>query len=307
MEVNEVFPGVLEMHMTYGKDTPGLMSEGSFPHAVWYVAGEHPALLDPGPTVVAEATLRTLRDLGHDPNDIEYIVPSHLHVDHGGACGWLVRELPNAKEVLHSRAVPYMRDIEKLAEGTRQVFGDDWEENFGVLLPVPEEKMVIVEDGSKLEMGGKPYEIVFMPGHSLDHIGVWDVENEALYSGHGLGNYMPLRFMPDPPMTLPYFDVDAAVSSIRKARDLKPRYLLPAHTGFLASNPAYAIDAVERVTVEIGDMIKRAMADGVTTEAMDEQVRTYLFGNPDLADRSFMHVVLSYVRFYERQARHKNS
>ena len=144
-----------------------------------------------------------------------------------------------------------------------------------------------------------------MPGHSLDHIGLYDETNEALYSGHGLGNYMPHRFMPDPPMTLPYFDVAASIDSIRRARDLKPRYLLPAHTGFLAANPAFAIDAVERVTIELGEIIQAGIREGTSQERMEEQVRAYFFAKPDKADRSYLPTVQAYVNYYERQDRRR--
>lgn len=303
MDIEEVFPGVYEMRTTYGWDTAGILVDGTFPHAVWYVAGPTPALLDPGPTTIAEETLEAIRGLGYDPEAIEYVIPSHIHVDHAGAAGWLVRELPKAKAVIHTRGAPYMLDVERLAAGTAEVFGSAWEEIFGELLPVPEDRLLTVEDGVKLELGGRPYRVVFMPGHSLDHIGIYDEEHRALYCGHGLGNYMPHRFMPDTPYTLPYFDVEASLASIQKARKLDPRYLLPVHTGFLASNPAFSIDSVERVTVEIGEIVKSGMAAGAAAEAIEHDVRTYLFAKPEKADRSYMPVVVAYMRYYERQQR----
>ena len=303
MDVEEVFPGVFEMRTTYGRDTARLFTEGAFPHAVWFVAGPTPALLDPGPTVVAEETLEELGKMGYDPNDIEYVVPSHIHVDHGGGCGWLVKELPKAKAVIHSRGAPFMLDVSRLIAGTAAVFGEEWEDIFGDLSPVPEDRLVTVEDGSTLELGGKTHRIVFMPGHSLDHMGVYDETNQALYCGHGLGNYKPERFMPDPPMTLPYFDVEASLASIRRARDLAPRYLLPVHSGFLASNPGFAIDAVERVTIAVGDIVKAGMEAGTTPEVIEDEVKTYMFANPAKADRSYMPVVRSYMAYYERLQR----
>jgi glyoxylase-like metal-dependent hydrolase (beta-lactamase superfamily II) len=303
MDVREVFPGVLEMHTTYGRDTAGLLTDGAFPHAVWYIEGPSPALLDPGPTVVAEETLDALRDLGYDPGEIEYIVPSHIHVDHSGGSGWLVGELPKAKVFIHSRGAPYVINPERLIQGTAQVFGEEWENVFGSVLPVPEDKLVSVEDGDPLNMGARPYEVIFMPGHSLDHMGIFDKTHQALYCGHGLGNYMPDRFMPDPPMTLPYFDVKASLESIRRARELAPRYLLPVHTGFLAANPAFAIDSVERVTMELGAIVQDGTGKGLTPEAIEVQVRTYFFADPERADRSYMPVVQAYMTYYERERR----
>ena len=303
METEQIFPGVWEFRTTYGRDTAELFTDGAMPHAAWFVAGEHPAILDPGPTSIAEELLDAIRALGHETDDIEWIVPSHVHIDHAGGCGWLVRELPQAKAVFHTRGAPFMRDTSRLIAGTADVFGETWQDVFGELLPVPDDRLVTVEDGDRLQIGGSGYRIVFMPGHSLDHIGVYDEERGALYCGHGLGNYKPPRFLPDPPMTLPYFDVDASLASIRKARELAPKYLLPVHSGFLASNPAFAIDAVERITVELGEIVKQGMADGRSEAQMEDDVRRHLFADPAKADRSYMPVVISYVRYYERQAR----
>ena len=303
METEQIFPGVWEFRTTYGRDTAELFTDGAMPHAAWFVAGEHPAILDPGPTSIAEELLDAIRALGHETDDIEWIVPSHIHIDHAGGCGWLVRELPQAKAVFHTRGAPFMRDTSRLIAGTADVFGETWQDVFGEILPVPDDRLVTVEDGDRLQIGGSDYRIVFMPGHSLDHIGVYDEERGALYCGHGLGNYKPPRFLPDPPMTLPYFDVDASLASIRKARELAPKYLLPVHSGFLASNPAFAIDAVERITVEIGEIVKQGMADGKSEAQMEDDVRRHLFADPAKADRSYMPVVISYVRYYERQAR----
>lgn len=307
METEQLFPGVWELRTSYGRDTAELFTDGPMPHAAWFVAGERPGILDPGPASIAEELLDAIQQLGHEPGDIEWIVPSHIHIDHAGASGWLVRELPRAKAVFHSRGAPFMRDTTRLADGTAEVFGDAWEAVFGPLLPVPEDRMQTVEDGDALALGDGEYRVVFMPGHSLDHIGVYDERRGALYCGHGLGNYKPHRFMPDPPMTLPYFDVDASLASIRKARELSPNYLLPVHSGFLAADPSFAIDAVERVTVEIGEIVKAGMAAGKSEAEMEDDVRKYMFADPTRADRSYRPVVVSYVRYYERQARRAKS
>ena len=110
METEQIFPGVWEFRTTYGRDTAELFTDGAMPHAAWFVAGEHPTILDPGPTSIAEELLDAIRALGHETDDIEWIVPSHIHIDHAGGCGWLVRELPQAKAVFHTRGAPFMRD-----------------------------------------------------------------------------------------------------------------------------------------------------------------------------------------------------
>jgi glyoxylase-like metal-dependent hydrolase (beta-lactamase superfamily II) len=303
MNIEEIFPSVFQLTTTYGKDTAGLLTDGAFPHTVWFITGPHPALLDPGPTVVAQETVATIKEMGFNPDSIEYIIPSHIHIDHGGGCGWLVKILPKAKAVIHSRGMAYMTEVSRLASGTAAVFGDDWIDIFGELLPIPNDRAVAVEDGSMFDLGGSPYKIIFMPGHSLDHIGVYDENNRALYCGHGLGNYMPDRLMPDPPMTLPYFNVAESLASIQKARELSPRYLLPVHTGFLAADPNFAIDAVERVTIALGEIIKEGMETGASPEETETVVKRYMFADPNKADRSYMPVVQAYSTYFEREQR----
>ncbi|MBL76178.1 MAG: hypothetical protein CL763_04580 [Chloroflexi bacterium] len=301
MDAEQIFPGVWELRTSYGVDTAELFTDGPMPHAAWFIAGDQSAILDPGPTSIAEELLDAIRKLGYETDLIDLVIPSHIHIDHAGASGWLVKELPHARAVFHTRGAPFMRDVARLTAGTADVFGEEWEEIFGPLLPVPDEKMTIVEDGSAFKLGGNDYRIVFMPGHSLDHIGIFDEGNKALYCGHGLGNYKPHRYMPDPPMTLPYFDVDSSIESIRKARNLEPEYLLPVHSGFLASNPSFAIDAVERVTIELGEIIKKGMLEGLSDSDIEHSVRRYMFADPSKSDRSYLPLVISYRTYYERQ------
>jgi len=307
MDVRQVLPGVWEMRMTYGRDPSGLFGGGPLPHTLWYVGGPSPALLDPGPTVVAREALRALRGLGYDPEGIEYVVPSHIHVDHGGSCGWLVRELPRATVVLHRRGAPYLLETTRLREGTAAVFGPQWEDLFGPLLPVPQERLLAVEDGHTLSLGGRQHRVLFLPGHSLDHIGVYDEEMGALYCGHALGQYYPGRPLPDPPSTLPYFDVEAALASMARIGEIAPRYVLLAHGGLLAGEPAPFIRAAQQVTREVGEIVLKGMEEGVPPEGIEKRVRAYLFGDPDKAGRSYMLTVRSYMTYYERKGRGKQA
>ena len=304
METDQLFPGVWELRTSYGRDTAELFTDGPMPHAAWFVAGEHPGILDPGPTSIAEELLDAVRKLGHETGDIEWIVPSHIHVDHAGASGWLVRELPRAKAVFHSRGAPFMRDTARLADGTAEVFGDAWETVFGPLLPVPDDKMRTVEDGDALALGDGEYRVVFMPGAlARPHRRLRRTTRRALLRSRPRqlqGAPLHAGSAHDPPLLS---TSTRASPSIRRARELSPQYLLPVHSGFLASNPAFAIDAVERVTVEIGEIVQAGMAAGKNEADMEDDVRTYLFADPAKADRSYRPVVVSYVRYYERQAR----
>jgi len=303
MQVEEIFPGVYEMRSVYGRDSSGLFGGQPIPHALWYIAGPTPALIDPGPTVVARQALEEIRKLGHDPEALEYAIPSHIHIDHAGAGGWLARTLPRVKVVIHSKGAPFLLDPTRLRQGTASVFGPNWEDLFGPLDPVPEDRLLAVEDGAEFILGGRRHRILHLPGHSLDHIGVYDEDLDALYCGHALGQYNPGRFFPDPPATLPWFDVSASLASIARIRDLNPRYVLPVHSGFLPMRPAWAVDLVERVTRELRDLIQQGAEEGLDLDALDERVRAHLFGLPHKAGRSYRTTVQAYLGYFERQRR----
>ena len=103
MDVEQIFPGVWELRTSYGQDTAELFTDGPMPHAAWFIAGEQSAILDPGPTSIAEEILYAIRKLGYETDLIESIIPSHIHIDHAGAAGWMVDQLPSAKAIFHTR------------------------------------------------------------------------------------------------------------------------------------------------------------------------------------------------------------
>ncbi|MBI3953863.1 MAG: MBL fold metallo-hydrolase, partial [Chloroflexi bacterium] len=93
----EVAPGVFEI-IIRGAGTPPLPGMGGASQfAAWFLTGASPTLIEPGPTVAAKEALQAIAALGYDPDAIQYLVPTHIHVDHGGGCGWVAQQLPRLK------------------------------------------------------------------------------------------------------------------------------------------------------------------------------------------------------------------
>lgn len=305
MQVEEIFPGVFEMRTSYGTDTAGLITDGApLPHVAWYVRGPNAALLDPGPTVVAQEALEAISDLGDDLDDLAYAIPSHIHVDHAGAAGWLAKQLPRVKVVIHRSGTRFLTDTSRLRTGTEAVFGPGWErEIFGSLIPVPEERLIHAEEGMVLDAGGREQRIVHLPGHSPDQIGVYDPAYGALYCGHAIGQFRPGFHIPDPPATLPYFDVEATLTSLDRIRRMQPRYLLTVHFGGIYANPEWLVDSAERVTRELWDLVRQGTEEGLPLETIEERVRVHLFADPRRADHSYHSLVRGYQGYLQRQER----
>ena len=301
-QVREAIPGVFEVALELGEDPVGFFGGGPIAYSLWFLRGPSAAIIDPGPTTVATVGLQAIRDLGYDPSEVEYVVPTHIHVDHGGACGYLVQELPRAKAVIHARGAEHARDPSRLIAGTAAVFGERWQDLFGAILPVPEERLLVVEDGDALVMGGRRHRVVYLPGHAPHHIGIYDEEMGAIYCGHGLGMPRPGSPLPDPPSTLPFFDVDAALASIAKVRDLNPRYIFYSHYGLGGADPRAEIDTAERVTREMGEIVTRGMAEGASPEEMERRLAAYVYGEASVASRTFAPIVRAYMTYFQRKA-----
>lgn len=301
-EVREAIAGVYEVTLEQGEDPVGFFGGGTIAYSLWFLPGPGAAIIDPGPTTVAMVGLQAIRDLGYDPDEVEYVVPTHIHVDHGGGCGYLVQTLPRAKALIHARGAEHMRDPSRLIAGTAAVFGERWEELFGAILPVPEERLVVVDDGDTFVLGGRRHRIIYLPGHAPHHIGIYDEETAALYCGHGLGMPRLGSPLPDPPSTLPFFDVDAALASIAKARSLNPRHIFYSHYGMGGGDPQAEIDTAERVTREMGEMVTRGMAEGASPEEMERRLAAYVYGDASVAPRTFAPIVRAYTTYFQRKA-----
>ena len=299
--VKEVIPGIFEIKFAYGEDRVGFFGGGQTPHAAWFLPGPQAALIDPGPTVAADIALQAVRDLGHDPLAIEYVVPTHIHVDHGGAAGYLVQQLPRSRLAVHPRGLTHVKDPSRLIEGTAGVFGEQWEQIFGAILPVPEDRLIVVDEGDVLTMGGRRHLVLYTPGHAPHHISLYDEVTGALYGGHGLGMPRLGSPLPDPPSTLPYFDVDASLESIEKMRRLNPRYALLVHYGYYEGDPQALMDATAKATRGMGDIVREALAEGATPEEMERRIKTFVYGDADRADRSYSAIVRAYINYYNRQ------
>jgi glyoxylase-like metal-dependent hydrolase (beta-lactamase superfamily II) len=146
------------------------------------------AFVDTGTSHSVPYLLDALAGRGLSPEDVDYVLLTHIHLDHAGGAGTLLRQLPNAKAVLHPRGAAHMIAPEKLIAGTRAVYGDAaYEELYGEIVALPEERVLIVEDGDRLMLGSRELEFIHTPGHALHHYCIVDQANRAVFSGDTFG------------------------------------------------------------------------------------------------------------------------
>lgn len=186
------------------------------------------ALVDCGTTRSVPRILDSMSALGVDPEDVELLFLTHVHLDHAGGAGALLAELPNASAVVHPRGAPHLIAPAKLEAGTRAVYGDaEYDRLYGTLTPIPQDRIRIAADGARFTLGNGAFDLYHTPGHALHHLVVHDREADAVFTGDTFGiSYRELDVRGRPfifPATTPtHFDPDQAHGSIERILSFKP-------------------------------------------------------------------------------------
>src|SRR4029079_14190716 len=123
------------------------------------------AFVDVGTNYSVPRLLDTLAQKSIPVDAVDWVLLTHVHLDHAGGAGLLLQALPNARAVLHPRGAPHMTEPEKLIAGSKAVYGEErFNKLYGGLLPIPAERMQITQDGLRLQLGSRELEIIHTPG-----------------------------------------------------------------------------------------------------------------------------------------------
>jgi glyoxylase-like metal-dependent hydrolase (beta-lactamase superfamily II) len=217
------------------------------------LAGEHAAIVDTGPNTAVPLLLAALRELQVAPEAVTWLFLTHVHLDHAGGAGGLMRELPNATCVVHPRAAPHMIDPSRLIEGTRAVYGEElYSRLYGEILPVDSQRILIAQDGQRFELPGREFECVHTPGHALHHQAIVDRGSDSIFTGDTFGiSYREFDTARGPwimPTTTPtQFDPGQLKASIIRLMQFRPRRLYLTHYSEVGDCPRLANDMYDAV------------------------------------------------------------
>jgi len=146
------------------------------------------AFVDTGANSAVPNLLAAINARGLTPEAIDYVLLTHVHLDHAGGAGLLMRSLPNARAVVHPRGARHLSDPAKLIAGSIQVYGEKmFRELYGTLVALPAERMLVAEDGLRLSLGGRHLELIHTPGHALHHYAIVDLDARVIFSGDNFG------------------------------------------------------------------------------------------------------------------------
>lgn len=206
------------------------------------------AFVDTGANNAVPLLLATLAEQDLDPGDVDYLFLTHVHLDHAGGAGRLMQALPNAACVLHPRGAPHMVDPSKLWRGTEAVYGKRRaREIYGVLRPVPEERIRIADDGDWFDLGGRALQALYTEGHARHHYVLHDPASRGVFTGDSFGiSYRELDTAAGPfifPSATPIdFDPDAAHRAYDRVLACEPAQVYLTHYSKVGDVPRLAAD-----------------------------------------------------------------
>lgn len=146
------------------------------------------AFVDCGTSHSVPRLLAAMAQAGLQPADIDWLILTHVHLDHAGGAGALMRELPNARLVVHPRGAAHMIDPARLVAGATAVYGEaEIARSYGQILPVPAARVVVAEDGHRVSLAGRELLCVDTPGHARHHHCIWDAASRSWFTGDTFG------------------------------------------------------------------------------------------------------------------------
>jgi glyoxylase-like metal-dependent hydrolase (beta-lactamase superfamily II) len=226
-------------------------------HAACYLIqdGSEFALVDTGTQHALERVVAALAGCGGTPDDVRYVIPTHVHLDHAGGTGQLMQACRNATLVVHPKGLPHMIDPSRLQAGATAVYGKAaFARDFGELQAVDPERAMAAEDGVDLQLGNRRLRFIDTPGHANHHGCIYDKYSGYLYTGDTFGlGYRELIRDGEPLLvatTTPVaFDPDAWFDSLDRMMALDPSACCLTHFGRI-DGPARHVDRLrESITV----------------------------------------------------------
>ena len=247
-------------------------------------SGERLALVDTGTSHAVPAVLDAIVARGRTPADVEWVVLTHIHLDHAGGAGALMQALPNARLLVHPRGARHMVDPSRLIASATSVYGEEtMRQTYGDILPIAAERVVESAEGMTIDFGERRWTVFDTPGHARHHHAILDSASNGIFSGDTFGLAYPDltvdgRAFIVPTTTPVQFEPEAMRESVERLAALKPECLYLTHFGRVDEVPALREDLLRRLDahVRIGRDAARFDTGEDRYRAVADDLRSYL-------------------------------
>jgi glyoxylase-like metal-dependent hydrolase (beta-lactamase superfamily II) len=211
------------------------------------------AFVDTGTTLSVPNLLAALDARGIGREQVDWVLTTHVHLDHAGGAGELMRHLPNARCAVHPRGARHLVDPTKLIAGSITVYGETvYRRLYGAIVPIPEERIFIPGDGERITVGQRNLELIHTRGHALHHYCIVDLDTRRIFTGDNFGvSYRDFdvngREFIFPTTTPVHFDPEAMHASIDRLMAYRPIAMYLTHYSQVLQLERLAIDLKRRI------------------------------------------------------------
>lgn len=229
------------------------------------------ALFDTGTNFSLPQVRQALVQLGLGDDSVDYVIPSHVHLDHAGGAGAMMQAFPQARLVVHPRGARHMADPSKLVAGTVAVYGAAaTHQLYGEILPVAPQRIVEATEGLEIDLAGRRLRVLDTPGHARHHICLFDESTRSIFAGDMFGlSYREFdvdgRASILPTTTPVQFDPELMHASIDRLRALQPAAIYLTHFS--------RVTDIERLAADLHRLIDQHVACAVALAELPREQR----------------------------------
>ena len=272
-------------------------------HACCYLMVENgrAAFIDTGTGHSTPYLLETLKLKNLKVEDVEYVIPTHVHLDHAGGAGLLMSKLPNAKLVIHPRGAQHMVNPERLVAGTIAVYGEEkFTQYYGEIIPVDERRVIVAKDYDEVKLAGRTLKFLDTPGHARHHFCIYDHLSEGIFTGDTFGlSYKELDNKDGAfilPTTTPMqFEPDAWQNTLTRILMHQPKNMYLTHFGRVTEIDRLAKQLREGIN-EYVIIAKSCQNDTMREQVIKEKITEHLEAN--LQERYTDNEVTKFIKLF---------
>jgi glyoxylase-like metal-dependent hydrolase (beta-lactamase superfamily II) len=237
------------------------------------------ALVDPGPSSTLPALGASLKEAGIDLADVNTLLLTHIHLDHAGAAGTLVRDHPRLRVYVHEVGAPHMADPTKLLASATRLYGSEMERLWGDVRAVPPDALVVLKGGERIAVGGRELEVAYTPGHASHHVSYFSGDSGIAFVGDTAGVRLRPRGLVLPPTPPPDIDLEAWRRSVARITEWGADTLFLTHFGPHAAVDTHLTELVDNLEV-VSDIARASLAKEGTDASREawftEEIRSLL-------------------------------
>jgi glyoxylase-like metal-dependent hydrolase (beta-lactamase superfamily II) len=231
--------------------------------AGYLIEGPAPVLVETGSQSSVPNLFAALAERGVGADDLAGVVVTHIHLDHAGGVGDVAGAFPRATVYVHEKGARHLADPSRLVASAGRVYGDLLDSLYGRLAPTDADRIRVLQDGDDVAVGeGRVLTAIDSPGHAKHHLGLLDSGSGLLFAGDAVGVRLPDIGVLRPATPPPDFDLDAAVTSLRRFAAHRPHALALAHFGVVPGDPVATLAEAEETLRRWAEVAERAWREG---------------------------------------------